>query len=97
MDLNKTLNAVGKAVFVKYYYIFMNMKSEDCLEMFTENYTDKSKKNRVYSAKMIFRERKELKALKIICASKRVDSKTKDRAMEIFSKEIIKRRYCFFD
>ena len=94
MDLTKTLNAVGKAVFVKYYYVFANMPYEDCMEMFTENYTEKSKKNRIACAKNIFLHRKQYEALKIICNSPKIDTKTKNRALRIFAEERKKRRYC---
>lgn len=93
MNLNKTLNAVGKAVFVKYYYVFMNMPTNDCMEMFTEDYTEKSKKNRVYHAKMIFRKGKQYDALKIIFTSQKVNQKTRNKAIQIYSKENKKRRY----
>ncbi len=94
MNVEKCLKGVGKAVFIKYYYVFANMPYEDCMEMFTENYTEKSKKNRVTYAKAIFLHRKQYEALKIICNSPKIDTKTKNRALRIFAEERKKRRYC---
>lgn len=93
MDLTKTINAVGKAVFVKYFYVFAYMTEEDCMEMFTENYTERSKKNRIARAKAIFRHRKQYEALKIICNSPKINLKTRNRALRIIAAEGLKRRY----
>lgn len=94
MDVEKYLKVIGKAVFIKYYYVFANMPNEDCIEMFTENYTEKSKKNRIACAKAVFRSRKQYEALKIICNSPKIDPKTKNRAFRILTEERKKRRYC---
>lgn len=83
MDLEKRLNAVGKAVFVKYYYIFANMDNADCIAMITENFTEKSKRSRTSHAKAIFREEKQFDALNMICDSPRVDKKIKKKADRI--------------
>lgn len=91
MDLEKTLNSVGKAVFVKYYFVFANMSNEDCLEMFTENFTEKSKRSRTSHAKAIFRENKQFDALKIISNSPRVDPVVKKKAKDILFRQNRKR------
>ncbi len=92
MNLEKTLNAVGKAIFVKYYFVFANMSNEDCREMFTENFTEKSKRSRTSHAKAIFREDKQFDALKIICNSPRIDPVIKKKAETILFKLNRKRR-----
>lgn len=90
--MEKYLKVIGKAVFIKYYYVFENMSDEDCLEMFTENYTEGSKKNKVAYAKAIFSRRKQYEALNIVLRSPKIDDKTKDRALRIISRERGKRR-----
>ena len=80
MDLEKTLKAVGKATFVKYYYVFANMDTEDCWEMFTENLSKKTKQSKTSNAKAIFREYRQSDALKIIIKSPRVDPVVKRKA-----------------
>lgn len=86
MDMEKTLNAVGKVIFVKYYFVLANMSNEDCLEIFTENFTEKSKRSRVSHAKEIFREGKQFDALKIVCNSPNIDPDTKKKAETILFK-----------
>ena len=93
MNVEKCLKVVGKAVFIKYYYVFANIPDEDHMEMFMENYTEKSKKNRIAYAKAVFRHRKQYEALKIVCNSPKIDLKTRNRALRIFSVERLKRRY----
>ncbi len=93
MVLTKTLNAVGKAVFAKYFYIFAYMTKEDCMEIIAEDYTEKSKKNKIAAAKAIFHYRKQYEALRIICSSPKIDMKTRNRAIRIMSTERLKRKY----
>lgn len=97
MDLEKRLNAVGKAVFVKYYFVFANMDNEDCMEMFTENFTENTKRSKTYHAKAIFRERKQFEALKIICNSPRIDEKIQLKARHILFTQNRKKRYVILD
>ena len=96
MDVIKSLNIVGKATFAKYFYIFGYMTEEDCMEMITEDYTEKSKKNKISAAKAIFDCRKEYEALRIICSSPKVSEKTRSRAVRIMSVVGVKRKYAMF-
>ncbi len=64
MKLTKTLNAVGRDVFVKYFYVFGNMADEDCMELFTENYTEKSKKKESLVQKLFSATEKNLRLCK---------------------------------
>ena len=43
MDLERTLNSVGKSTFVKYYYDFRDKNRDECIKAFHEDYTDKAK------------------------------------------------------
>lgn len=88
MDLERLLCAVGKQSFVKYYNYFKdeNYTSSDILKIITEDYTDKSKRSRLGHAKMIFNNKLNLEALKIIINSK-VSEETIIKAKEILNKE----------
>lgn len=94
MDLEEKLNMVGKAVFVKYFYVFANMSYKECREMFTENFTKKSKRSRTSLAKAIFREGQQFEALKIVCRSPSIDRDTKLKAETILCK--LNRKKGFF-
>ncbi len=83
MNLEERLNRVGKAVFVKYFYRFANLSHEECREMYTENFTKKSKRSRTALAKAIFREGQELEAIKIVCRSPEIDQHTRLNAEAI--------------
>lgn len=88
MDLERLLCAVGKQSFVKYYNYFKdeNYTSSDILKIITEDYTDKSKRSRLGHARMIFNNKLNLEALKIIINSK-VSEETIIKAKEILNKE----------
>ena len=96
MDVTKNLKIVGKATFAKYFYIFAYMTEEDCVEIISEEYTEKSKKSKIAAAKAIFDYKKEYEALKIICNSPKVSDKTKDRAVRIMGVLGVKRKYALF-
>ena len=66
------------------------------MEMITEDYTEKSKKNKISAAKAIFDCRKEYEALRIICSSPKVSEKTRSRAVRIMSVVGVKRKYAMF-
>lgn len=87
MDLVRTLNSVGKAIFVKYYYDFKTKTREDCIACFVESFTDKAKSTRTGHAQRIFRENKHIEALNIIIQSNRLDSEIINRAKEILRTE----------
>jgi len=87
MDLLRTLNSIGKSVFVKYYYNFKNESREFCIAAFTENYTDKAKSSRTGHAQRIFREGLQKNALNLIINSTRVDDQTITLAQEFLNSE----------
>lgn len=88
MDLEKLLCAVGKQTFIKYYDVFKNKNcsSSEILKIITEDYTDKSKRSRLGHAKMIFNEKLNIEALKIIINSK-VPEETILEAKKILAEE----------
>lgn len=93
--LNKTLVAVGKAVFVNFYYDFKDSsisKDELSKKILLENPGSKSESQnfRIPRARHIFELGQEKEALRIIIESKRVDSKAREKAKHILAKEIIR-------
>lgn len=85
MNLQRQLNSVGKAIFVKYYYYFSdsnNYSTEDIIKIIKENYSNKSKKSRISHAHMIFNNNLNVEALKIILKSK-VPEEIKQQAQNI--------------
>ena len=94
-DLNKTLAAVGKAVFVNLYYDFKDLsisKDELAQKILLENPGSKSESQnfRIPRARHIFELGQEKEALRIIIESKRVDPKAREKAKEILAKENIR-------
>lgn len=83
MDVKKSLKAIGKDLFVKYYYVFSCMSFEDCMEVIPEEYTETSKRIRISHAKEIFKEGEEYYALEMICKSPNVNPETKSKAEAI--------------
>ncbi len=92
MDLVRTLNSVGKTIFIKYYYDFKLKTREECISNFVEPYTDYAKSTRTGHAQRIFRENKQIEALSIIIESNRLDEETISRAKEILLEENGKRK-----
>lgn len=91
-DLNRTLAAVGKAVFVKFYYDFKDFsvpKDELAKKILSENPESKSESQnfRIPRARHIFELGQEKEALRIIIESKRVDTKVIERAKEILARD----------
>lgn len=85
MNLQRQLNSVGKAIFVKYYYYFCDSNyysTEDIIKIIKENYSNKSKKSRISHAHMIFNNNLNVEALKIILKSK-VSEEIKQQAQNI--------------
>ena len=94
-DLNKTLAAVGKAVFVNFYYDFKDFsisKDELAKKILSENPGSKSDSQnfRIPRARHIFESGQEKEALRIIIESKLVDKKAIEKAKNILVKEIIR-------
>ena len=88
MDIKRTLTTIGKSTFVKYYYNFKHLSTEECIDKFEESYTLKSKKSRTGHAKMIFNHNMHLEALQIIADSEKTDLKTLEKTLEIMKNEL---------
>lgn len=88
VGVDRLLNSVGKAIFIKYYYNFKNHSRDYCIMAFTEEYTDKAKSSRTGHAQTIFRNGLEKEALKIIISSNRLDENIIQTARDILKQEI---------
>lgn len=91
-DLNKTLAAVGKTVFVNFYYDFKDFsisKDELAQKILTLNPGSKSDNQnfRIPRARHIFEAGQEQDALRMIVESKRVPSEVIEKAKSILAKE----------
>lgn len=72
MNLQELFKAVGKQIFVKYYYYFKDSRNysvSDIVDIIEEDYTEKSKRSRTGHARMIFNNCWNIEALKIISNS----------------------------
>lgn len=92
-SLEKTLNAIGKSVFVRFYYDFKdaNIPYDKIVEkLFNENSRTKSKQQgfRIYRARHIFATGQQIKALELIAESKKVDLEIRDLAKQILKDEM---------
>lgn len=92
IDLNTTLKAVGKAVFVNFYYDFKNTSLSDneiAGKILKENPKTKTDNQnfRIPRARHIFAEGNQLDALKIVIDSKRVDPEAREKAKLILDEE----------
>lgn len=95
IDLNTTLSAVGKAVFVNFYYDFKNASLSDNViaeKLLRENPNTKSDNQnfRIPRARHIFAEGNQLDALKIIIDSSRVDPMAREKARLILAEELVR-------
>lgn len=93
IDLNTTLSAVGKAVFVNFYYDLKNASLSDNAiveKLLRENSNIKSNNQnfRIPRARHIFAEGNQLDALKIIIDSPRVASAAREKAKLILAEEL---------
>ena len=91
-DLNTNLAAVGKAVFVNFYYDFKDASTpiEDLAQkIFTQNPMSRSASQnfRIPRARHIFQTGQQLDALNIIIQSNRVDAKARELAKQILQEE----------
>lgn len=87
MTIERLLNSIGKATFIKYYYSFKTQSREYCINHFEENYTYKAKSSKTGHAQAIFRNGLEKEALIMIANSKRVDSNAALVASNILKRE----------
>lgn len=95
-SLEKTLKAVGKATFVRFYYDFKDTRiSEKEVAEKIHNLSPKARSDqqrfRVPRARHIFCLGQELDALELIIKSRRVDSEAIELAKEILQKESVLR------
>ncbi|MEI8128831.1 MAG: HNH endonuclease [bacterium] len=89
MNLQELFKAVGKHIFVKYYYYFKDSDrylTTDMLEIIKEDYTEKSKKSRTGHARMIFNNGWNIDALETIQKSN-VAPEIQQQARAILKKE----------
>lgn len=91
-DLNTTLSAVGKAVFVNFYYDFKDAALPDkelAEKLLKENPGSKSDNQnfRIPRARHIFEAGNQLDALRIIIDSKKVAVEARDKAKMILKEE----------
>lgn len=91
-SINSTLSAIGKAVFVNYYYDFKNpMISEEKIaeKLLSSNPGTKSHKQgfRVPRARHLFKEKQNLDALRIIYRSERLSEDVRKKALTILREE----------
>jgi len=91
-DLTRTLNSIGKEIFARYYYDFKSIKDKNKLAEKLLNENEKAKSiggqlTRINCAIKIFRNKKELEALKIIVNSNRMAEDVKEIAKKIIKQE----------
>ena len=91
--LEETLKAVGKTVFVKFYFDFKNMtisREQLAQKLFVENSRSKSSQQgfRIQRARYIFKIGQELDALRLIAESVRIDEDVKQQARKILQLEL---------
>jgi hypothetical protein len=91
-SINKTLSAIGKAVFVNFYYDFKDSSLSDeelATRIYEKNPGSVSGKQsyRIPRARHIFDEGQNLDALRIIISSERVDPAARQKAKVILHDE----------
>jgi anti-sigma28 factor (negative regulator of flagellin synthesis) len=84
-EVVEALNAIGKKVFVDYYYIFKKDDSPE--EQLSTEYTLNSRRSRSSKARKLFKENKNIEALKLIIESERLDDDTRQIALKILEEE----------
>ena len=87
IDVNRLLNSVGMATFVKYYYDFKNQSRDYCIRNFEEDFTDKAKSSKTGHVQSIFNRGLEKDALIKIAKAQRVDECAKHKAIKILEKD----------
>jgi hypothetical protein len=91
-DLTRTLNSIGKEIFVRHYYDFKSIKDKFKLaeKLLNENQrasTIGGQLTRINCANKIFENGKEIEALEIIVNSNRMTDDIKQIAKKIIEKE----------
>lgn len=92
-DIQSNLNAIGKKVFVDFYYDFKNLQihdSELSEKLFQNNPLSKSPKQgfRIPRARHIFETNQQIDALRLIIKSEKLDKETIDKAKGILDDEL---------
>lgn len=94
IDVKTALEAVGKTVFVDFYYDFKNtsMSFEDLKDkLYAENPNSRSKQQRfrIPRARRIFQLGQEIEALNIIIDSKKLSARVVNKAKHILAEELL--------
>ena len=90
MSLEDLIRTIGMKTFVEYYDKLLNNSVDEIIHYMKlhENYAINSIRTKASTGKRIFRENLNLKALEIISKSDRVDSKTREGALNILKEEL---------
>lgn len=96
-DLESTIKAVGKKVFVEFYYDFKNTNisfEELANKLYTENPNSKSlqQRFRIPRARHIFQLGQEIEALNLIIESKKLPDGVINKAKHILAQELLKNK-----
>ena len=92
VDLKTTLSAVGKMVFVDFYYKFkdVSISSEELADFIYRNNPRSVSNNqrfRIHRARYIFEHNQQLDALRLIIDSKRISKELRNKAADILRRE----------
>jgi len=85
-EVLEALNAIGKKVFVEYYYVFKEDESPE--EKLPQEYTLNSRRSRSSKARRLFKDEKNIDALTIIIESNRIEDEVREKAIEILKSEL---------
>lgn len=88
MNLQRTLNSVGKACFVRYFEVFSSEEPiENVLELLLneEGYTEKASRTRISNARKIIRNGLSILALQAVIQSKHsaISPELKNKAQQL--------------
>lgn len=88
MNLQRTLNSVGKACFVRYFEVFASEEPiENVLELLLneEGYTEKASRTRINNARKIIRNGLSILALQAVIHSKHsaISPELKNKAQQL--------------
>ena len=87
-QLAKSLNSIGKRSFVEDYEIYSNkeLTVQKKIQILTNHYSSSGATIRVSFAEKVFKNNKQLEALKLIIDSLRITQSLKDKAKELIIK-----------
>lgn len=89
MNLERSLQTVGKMIFIEYYNSFKNeaIPNLDMVDTLPRIYTLNSRRSRTYHARWIFHQGLQIDALKIIASSDRVSVEVVEEARKLIKSE----------